>query len=305
MKKAIANLFPVSSHRQEIVDLICSSLEGWIAKNEHDFSETFDRDIGKLLLDSQAPNAEFSAVHIIRRYQGLLIGRAVRATHIGDADAASRQIHEALEWFDIQISLDTRAYDESLRLFGAEETVFAQDLNFMLVLACTTLWLGSPQLVQRTNDWFRRYEENGHLADSSGDESLRKFVLWMLASEVAGAFQVPDGSLQDFGVYGSLIQNGASHGELIGEIEAASDFHLYRSEEFPDADPYPSFYGEVLGLFPAEVFAFATLRSRVAQQDTKIAEHPLLNGNWLGVQPCGNLPVHPLLAQVRHRFSLC
>lgn len=99
MKRTIADLFPVFSHRQEIVDLIRSSLEGWIGRNEHDFSKVFERDIGKLLQDSQAPNARLgAAVRSIGRYQGLLIGRAVRATHLGDADAASRQIHEALEW---------------------------------------------------------------------------------------------------------------------------------------------------------------------------------------------------------------
>lgn len=304
MTKSSTNLLPVSSHRQEIADLIRSSLERWIVRNENDFSESFERNIGKLLLDLKSPNAEFGAVLTIRRYQGLLIGRAVRATHLGDIKMASCQIHEALEWFDLVISLDTHAYKESLRLFGSEETVFAQDLNFMLMLACTALWVGSPQLVQRANDWFLRYEKNGHLADAGGDESVRKFVLWMLASKVSGIFQKPEAPLQDFGVYRALVENGANHGELVDEIEAISDFHLYRSEEFPDADPAPSFYGEVLGLFPAEVFAFATLRSSVAKKETKIAEHPLLNRNWLGVEPEENLPEHPLLAQVRRRFSL-
>jgi hypothetical protein len=302
MAKSLAKLLPVAEHRQEIVDRIMGNLLTWLRQNESEFRASFARSVSALCTEKR-PNPEFSAVQRMLTFQLLLIGQAVAAARSDDAARASILCSEALALMEAQIAIDKVAYEVSLRMNGAENIQFAYDTNFMLMLACTALWVGTPLQVARVHAWFTNYRANGHLREHAGDACFFEFVIWMLDTQCAVAPQARELAPMIYGPYLGLVDKFDHEGGLAQEMQTVADFHLYRSDDFPKAEPFPSFYGEILGAFPAELFGYAALRLRMTGQATHVLDHPLLTRSWSELVCVVAPPGSAQLSDLRQRFS--
>lgn len=302
MNKSLGKYLPISDHRQEYVDINERELVEWI-EAKRDYLQIYSEQISEILSDDDPINPEFTLVQKIGNLQLYWVSLAIVAVAQNDSLTAQMWIEKVLGGLSFQIPLHIYHYQDALAFFGPDEVGFGPYVDRSLLMACTAIWLGPEMLVRQSHEWFQMFRKNGHLMDHTGDACFREFTLWMLSKYVSA--EPPDVDLDGlvYGPYHPLIAGFNSPSSLREEVWTASDFHLYRSDEFPGAESFPSFNGTTWGLFAAEIFAFGALRKRLTGIDTDLTGHPLLASAWNDVSPITQLAEPPFADEIKHRFA--
>ncbi len=301
MTAKLKKYLPIRNHRNAYLDKCKGDLADWAGKHDGWVHEC-ETAIGEILSSTDPINPEFALVMQLGSLQYSWIGSAIQAIEYGNVEMARDSLSRVLGALAVQIPLDLYSYRDSLDLFGPENIGFGHDLNTCLSVVCTAVWLGSAALVQESQNWFQAYRAHDHLVKSPHNTSFLNFTLWMLSTHHAGQAHPLEGDPTSYGPYLALIKGFDATGLLREEIGEACDFHLHASDDFPGSEIYPSFYGPTRALFPAEIFAFAALRSRITGIETDVNSHPLLASAWRAIPQRSNVIAPPFTSEIMSRF---
>lgn len=290
----------MDEHDVENVCKIVEAGQKWLERNNVRLCEEYMQTISGIVAREDIANAAFNSVTQLQLLQHVYVADLVNSVHGGDVKRAKELIRRIVGALNLQVTLDKYDYQQMLSEFPANEVTYGNDVNFTLAQACTALWVGDMECVRKLYYFLLECDKNGHLDGFNGDSCFLAFTIWMLGMDVSGRSNVQN--LIEFGPYSALVEKFFDNDLLVNELIAAANFHLYRSADYPGAEPFPSFYGEVIGAYPAEILAYIKVRKRIASQESKVI-HALIPKEWFGLEAGISATEPPFAKEIRARFA--
>lgn len=299
--KSFLKLLPVDEHRDEIVSQIVAAGRKWLERNSKRLNEEYTQIISEIIATENIENGAFNSVAQLQLLQHVYVADLVNSVHGGDVARANEMISRIVGALEIQTALDIYDYQQMLLELPATDIAYGNDVNFALIQACTALWVNDLDCVRNLYYSFLEYRKHGHLDGFNGDSCFLEFTIWMLGQVILGDCEISD--LSVFGPYRALVEKFSADDLLVDELIVVADYHLYRSADFPGAEPFPSFYGEVIGAYPAEILAYIAIRRRMVDHECK-ALHVLIPQEWFALEQEINATYPPFAKEIKKRFAL-
>jgi len=163
-----------------------------------------------------------------------------------------------------------------------DESLYAIGLNDMGFALSAAIFIGADKEAMWMATEYVRHVEESYQCPISPDASFNQFCYWIAKCYLAEEVILNEGSIDSFGIYGSLAKNENFGGDLekifISTLNQRTNLaiktSLYNNQDI--VVYYDDFFTAV---FPFELMAFKVLIARYKQEEIDI-DHPIINHLW-------------------------